>query len=472
MPKKHLVIVGNGMAGARLLQELLRRDAQRRYNISVFGEEPGPAYNRMLLSRILGGDDPDTIRIETALEPQQDVTFHRRVRVERLDTARRVLVTADKREIAYDVAIIATGSRAFIPRIEGSTLADETTLKPGLFAYRSLDDCLQMRSKSRAGDNSVVLGGGLLGLEAAKVLSDRGMHVTVIHLMPHLMETQLDTHGGAALQKQIEQNGIFVRTGRTISRILGDEHVEGILLDDGSTIAADMVVFACGIRPRVDLAQSSGIPTSRAILVNDTLATQVPGVYAIGECAEHNGRIYGIVAPIWEQCSTLADVLTGSSPKSRYRGSKLYSRLKVAGVEVASMGVVDPQLASDEVIQIIEVRKTAYRKLIVREGKLIGAQFVGDSNGAAQAVQTFDREASMPENRLELLMTTSSSTVPADRQICNCNSVAESTIKEAIEGGAGDLNQIGQCTRAGTGCGSCRGELLRLLSQKRAAQPA
>ncbi len=466
MPKKHLAIIGNGMAGARLLQELLRRDALRRYTISVFGEEPGHAYNRMLLSRVLGGDDPDSIRIEAATPAAQEVTFHRNVRVEKLDTARRLIMTGDKREIPYDVAILATGSKAFVPKLDGSLLADGVSLKSGLFAYRSLDDCLQMRSKARAGDNAVVLGGGLLGLEAAKVLSDSGMHVTVIHLMPHLMETQLDARGGAALQKQIEHTGLFVRTGRTIVKILGDDKIEGILLDDGSLLAADMVVLACGIRPRIDLAQASGIAVNRAILVNDTLATHVPGVYAVGECAEHNGKVYGIVAPIWEQCSTLADVLTGAQPKSRYRGSKLYARLKVAGIDVAAMGVVEPQLPTDEVIQIVEERKLSYRKLIIREGKLIGAQFVGDTGGAAQAVQAFDRESAVPDNRLEILMISSASTTPADRQICNCNQVVESTIVAAIDAGACDLNQIGQCTRAGTGCGSCRGELLRLIARQ------
>lgn len=470
MAKKHLAIIGNGMAGARLLQDLLRREAQRRYTITVFGEEPGHAYNRTLLSRVLAGEDPDAIRIEPTPQLPQEVTFHRGLRVERMDTAKRLLHTSEKREVAYDVAVLATGSNPFIPKIEGAHLPDGKSLKPGIFAYRSLDDCLQMRSKARAGDNAVVLGGGLLGLEAAKVLSDTGMHVTVIHLMPHLMETQLDAKGGSSLQKQIEQAGIFVRTGRTISRILGAEHVEGVTLDDGSTLAADMVVLACGIRPRVDLAQSSAIAVGRGVLVNDTLATQVPGVYAVGECAEHNGRVYGIVAPIWDQCAVLADVLTGSSPKSRYRGSKVYARLKVAGVEVASMGQVEPQLPSDEVIQIFEDRRSTYRKLIVREGKLIGAQFVGDTLGAAHAVQTFDREAPVPENRLELLMSPSVSAAPADRQVCNCNAVSESTIFKAIEDGACDLSQIGQCTRAGTGCGSCRGELLRLISIRRPEQ--
>jgi nitrite reductase (NADH) large subunit len=469
MPKKHLVIIGNGMAGARLLQELLRRDAQRRYIISVIGEEPGHAYNRMLLSRVLGGDDPDTIRVEAEVAANQGVTFHRKLRVERLDTARRMIRCADGREISYDVAILATGSRAFIPKIDGATLPDGS-LKPGVFAYRTLDDCLQMRSKARAGDNAVVLGGGLLGLEAAKVLSDTGMHVTVIHLMPHLMETQLDAKAGAALQKQIEQTGLFVRTGRTISKMLGDEKIEGVTLDDGSTLSADMVVLACGIRPRIDLAQGSGIATGRGILVNDALATQEPGVYAVGECAEHEGKVYGIVAPIWEQCSTLADVLTGSQPKSRYRGSKLYARLKVAGVDVASMGVVDAQLPSDEVVQIIEERKSSYRKLIVRDGRLIGAHFVGDTNGVAQAVQTFDRGLPLPDNRLELLTGVASGCTPAERQICNCNQVNESTIINAVRNGACDLRQIGEHTRAGTGCGSCRGELLRILSTCRVPQ--
>jgi nitrite reductase (NADH) large subunit len=327
MPKKTLAIIGNGMAGAKLLDELLRRDAQRRYAIHVFGDEPGHAYNRIQLSRILAGEDPDSIRIEVSADrfAEQDVTFHRAARVDTIDTVAQQLKTGDGRTHAYDLAVLATGSRAFIPKIEGALLPTGSP-KPGFFAYRSLDDCLQMRSKARAGDNAVVLGGGLLGLEAAKVLADSGMHVTVIHLMPHLMETQLDASAGAMLQKQIEKAGLFVRTGRTISNIIGDEQVEAVKLDDGSLI---------------DLAVTSKIPTNRAVLVNDSLATHVPGIYAVGECAEHNGRVYGIVQPIWEQCEVLADILSGTKPKSRYPGSKLYARLKVAGVDVASMGVVD-----------------------------------------------------------------------------------------------------------------------------------
>jgi nitrite reductase (NADH) large subunit len=227
-----------------------------------------------------------------------------------------------------------------------------------------------------------------------------------------------------------------------------------------------MVVLACGIRPRVDLARASGVPVNRAILVNDSLATHVPGVYAVGECAEHDGRVYGLVAPIFEQCAVLADVLTGASPKARYRGSKLYAKLKVAGVDVASMGVVEPQLPTDEVVQIIEDRRQNYRKLIVRDGKLIGAHFVGDTTGAAEAVQAFDRDDSLPPHRIDLLAQQPAATETAgDRQVCNCNNVSQSTIVQAIRDGATDVARLGLCTKAGTGCGSCRGQLLHLLSR-------
>lgn len=466
MAKRKLAIIGNGMAGAKLLEDLLRRGATHRYQIHVFGEEAGPAYNRMLLSRVLAGEDPDTIRFEPDTSRHVDeVTFHRGARVTQIDTAARHLLTSDKNTHPYDTAILATGSKSFVPNIKGAT-GPEHSLKPGVFAYRSLDDCLQMRSTARAGGNAVVLGGGLLGLEAAKVLSDTGLHVTVIHLMPHLMETQLDKPAGDMLLKQIERCGIFVRTGRTIAEILGSSAAEAVRLDDGTHLPADMVVLACGIRPRTDVATASGIPAARAILVNDTLATQIPGVYAIGECAEHRGRIYGTVAPIFEQCAVLADVLTGADPKARYRGSKLYTRLKVAGVDVASMGQLDPTLPDDEVIQVVEDRKLTYRKLIIRQDRLIGAMFVGDTSGAAACAQAFDRDELLPDNRIELLCALSSSAAAGagDREICNCKKVKLSVLQEALAGGACTPEALSHCTGAGTGCGSCRSELARLCN--------
>ncbi|MBC7783636.1 MAG: NAD(P)/FAD-dependent oxidoreductase [Burkholderiales bacterium] len=476
MAKKHLVIIGHGMAGSRLLDELQSRHAGTRYRITVYGEEPGAAYNRILLSKVLGGADPDTIRMKAETwHPGDDVTLVPRTRVDRIDSANRLLHLSDGSTEPYDIAIIATGSRPFIPKIEGSVLADSSP-KPGVFAYRTLDDCLQMRSKLRPGDSAVVLGGGLLGLEAAKALADNGLHVTVCHLMPTLMETQLDETGGKMLQRQIEQQGIFVRCGRTIAAILGCNQVRGVRLDDGTELAADMVVLACGIRPRVDLAQASGIPVNRGVIVNDALATAVPGVYALGECAEHRGRVYGIVTPIWEQCEALADILCATGSARRYTGSKLYSRLKVAGVDVASMGVVKPELASDQTIQIFEEQRATYRKLILREGKLIGAQLVGDTAAAGQLVQLFDRNTTIPLNPLEALCAYSaaggSTGAALDRQVCNCNTVNESAIVSAIKQGCVSVEAVGVCTRAGTGCGSCRSQIVGLIREHRPAAAA
>jgi nitrite reductase (NADH) large subunit len=311
-----------------------------------------------------------------------------------------------------------------------------------------------------------VLGGGLLGLEAAKVLSDRGLHVTIVHLAHQLMNTQLDFVGGTMLRRQIEQAGLFVRTGRTIDSILGDSAVEGVVLDDGERLAADVVVVACGVRPRVDVARASKIPINKGVMVNDTLATQVPGVYAIGECVEHNGMVYGLVAPAWEQAEVLADLITGANPQARYRGSKLYARLKVAGVEVASLGLIDPVLDTDDVIQVVEERKAGYRKLIVRDRKLIGAQFVGDTTAAPALIQLFDRGDPMPVDPLEALCAFAAGGLggsSAARIVCNCHKVSEESIVQAIAGGAASLDAVCSETRAGTGCGSCKSELAQLV---------
>ena len=265
------------------------------------------------------------------------------------------------------------------------------------------------------------------------------------------------------LARQIERHGIFTRTGRTLESIYGDERVTGVVLDDGLTLSTDMVVLACGVRPRIDIGKASGLPVNKGIVVNDALATEVPGVYAFGECAEHRGRTYGIVTPVWEQAAVLADVLTGTQPQDRYRGSKLYTRLKVAGVDVASMGVQEPELERDEVLQIVEDRRDSYRKLIIRDGQLVGAMLVGNTAATATLVQLFDRGDTLPEDPLELLCQVRSSVPSTERVVCNCNKVTEGALIEAIAAGSDSIEAIGECTRAGTGCGSCKSELTQLL---------
>lgn len=460
-----MVIVGNGMATCRLLDELVARGAQERYGISVVGDEPGGAYNRVMLSKVLAGNEPDVIVTKPpAWYEDHGVRLVAPCVAERIDLAERRVELRAAASLRYDIAILATGSQPVVPHFEGMHDA-QGELKPGVFVYRTVDDCLRLREYARPGDNAVVLGGGLLGLEAAKVLNDRGLHVTVVHLGHGLMNAQLDFVGGEMLRRQIERCGMFVRVGRTIESIDGDECVDRVVLDDGEQLAADVVVVACGIRPRVDVAKRSTIPVNKGILVNDTLATQVPGVYAIGECTEHAGVTYGLVAPAWEQASVLAGVLTGAQPQSRYRGSNLYARLKVAGVEVASFGVLEPSLETDRAIQVIEERDFAYRKLILRGRQLVGAMFVGNVNQAASLVQIFDRGEPLPEDPLEVLcnITGGGASGGAERTICNCFNVTESAIVTCVKEGADSVEAVSEQLRAGTGCGSCLTDVGRLV---------
>jgi nitrite reductase (NADH) large subunit len=464
MAKKKLSIIGNGMGTCRLLDELVLRGGAQQYEITVFGEERGGAYNRIALSRVLAGDPPDSIVTKTARwYDDHGMRLVESTRVTRLDTMRKNVETADGQSRRYDVAVIATGSQPLVPPLEGM-MGPDGEMRPGVFVYRTIADCLRMREHARAGDSAIVVGGGLLGLEAAKVLSDRGLHVTVIHVAATLMNAQLDKLAGEMLARQIERAGIFLRLGRTVEAVYGDERLGGIILDDGTSLPADMVVLACGVRPRVDMALKSGLRVNKGIVVNDTLATEVPGVYALGECAEHQGRIYGIVAPVWEQTAVLADVLTGNRPQSRYRGSKLYTRLKVAGIDVACMGSMEPELDADEVFQIIEERRDAYRKLVIRDGRLLGAMLVGNTSASATLVQLFDRGDPMPEDPLEVLCQSTPGKAPIDRLVCNCHKVTAATLKEAVANGADSVEALGVVTKAGTGCGSCKGELADIVA--------
>lgn len=463
MARKRLAIIGNGMGTCRLLDELVPR-AGHLYEITVYGEEPGGAYNRILLGRVLSGEPADAIVTKPpAWYDEHGIRLLSGTRVTRIDTVRRVIETEDGRHRGYDVAVLATGSQPLVPPLEG-LLDDEGALRPGAFVYRTLADSLSMRRHAQPGDCAVVVGGGLLGLEAAKALSDLGLHVTVVHVARTLMNAQLDPLGGEMLERQIARTGIFVRTGRTAAAVYGEHRVQGLIMDDGTSLPADMIVLACGVRPRVDVARASNLPVNRGILVNDTLATQVPGVYAFGECAEHRGTVYGIVAPVWEQAAVLADVLSGAKPQSRYRGSKLYTRLKVAGIDVASMGLLAPELESDDVIEVVEPRRDAYRKLIVRGRQLVGAMLVGNTQAAATLVQHFDRGDALPEDPLSALCPAAASGTPVERMVCTCHKVSERQLREAVAAGAATVDAIGLATRAGTGCGSCKGELVQVLA--------
>lgn len=470
MTREHLAIVGNGMATGRLIDELIRRDGLRRYAVSVFGDEPHGCYNRVLLNRVLLGGAVDEITLKPAdWYAERGIALHTGAAVVHLSPAVRRFWTADDREHYFDKLVFATGSQPRVPRVEGAR-SPSGDWKDGVTVYRNVADVDRMRAAAGPGRRAVVVGGGLLGLEAAKGLSDLGMHVTLLHLFDTLMNRQVDGGGGVMLRRAVETLGITVRTSATTKAVLGKSQAEAVVLGGGETLPADLVVFASGVWPRTDLAKAAEVPTNAGILVNDRLETGVQGLFAVGECVEHDNRTYGTVQPVYEQCAVLADVLCDTTPSARYRGSKVYTRLKVAGVEVASMGDIDPRQADDEVVQVIEERRGVYRKLVIRNGRLAGAVLVGDASAAATLVQRYERGDPLPANRLDLFASTDLSPPPADANVCHCHQVSGPQIAAAIRDGCRSLHDLASRTGAGTGCGSCRGSLASILLKSESAR--
>jgi NAD(P)H-dependent nitrite reductase large subunit len=469
--KKHLVVVGNGMAGARLVEDVLGRGGGDRFRITVFGDEPCGNYNRILLSGVLAGShrSDDIFLNPLSWYESNGITLHAGVRVESIDVPSKTVHGANGVVEPYDALVIATGSRPLVPRIDGIS-TDTGSFKTGVFVFRTLVDCDRILAHARHARRAAVIGGGLLGLEAAKGLLNGNLDVHVIHLMPHLMETQLDAPAARVLQRQLEQMGLHVHLETSTSAILGDGHVTGLSFLDGTTLECDMVVIAAGIRPNVELAVRAGLPVTRGIIVGDDLACGgAPDVYAVGECAEHRGRVYGLVAPLWEQTQVLADRLTGRNSGAVYVGSRLSTKLKVAGVDLAVMGEKDAVEEDDEVVSYAEPSRGIYKKLVVRNGRLAGALVMGDGGIVPSLLHAYAESTLLADNRAELLFRNwdsaplASEAIPDTAQICNCNAVSKAQIIEAVLAGARSLGAVCEATRAGTGCGSCKPEVQEIV---------
>jgi nitrite reductase (NADH) large subunit len=309
-----------------------------------------------------------------------------------------------------------------------------------------------------------VIGGGLLGLEAARGLLRFGCEVHVIHLAGHLMENQLDETGGRLLRKSMEKLGVQVHLNKITEAVLGEDGVTGLKFKDGTELACDMVVISAGIRPNVQLAKDAGLSVERALVVDDAMrSTDDPSIWGVGECVQHRGRVYGLVAPLWDQGKVLADNLTGFKPTSAYEGSKLATKLKVMGVDVACMGVTGAQEDDDEEVIYSEPKQGIYKKLVLRGGQLVGAILLGETDKAGYLMQVFDRGDTLPDERSHILFDigdvppgASILDMPDTTQVCNCNGVSKGQIKAAVEGGKKSLKLVMECTRAGTGCGSCK----------------
>ena len=462
-----IAVVGNGIAGTALVEEVLRLSEGKDIRIQVFGEERYIGYNRILITDVLAGRKMlSEIYIKRwQWYEEKGVRLEVGKKVDRIFPAKKFLVTESGEIHNYDKVVIATGSKPFIPpTIKG-------TRKKGVFTYRTADDVFKILDFARVSERAVVIGGGLLGLEVAKALRDIGLEVFLVHLFDILMEQQLDKTASDLLKKDLESMGIKVLLRRNTEEILGDRKAKGVRFSDGEELPADIVVLATGIRPNTEVGEKSGLLVRKGIVVNDYMETSAGDVYAVGECVEHRGRTFGLVAPIMEQVKVCAHNLIHGNEK-KYEGTVDYAMLKVAGINLFSAGEFREK-EGDEVISFLDNGERIYRKAVVRDGRLVGTVLYGDIRGNNYLLDLIKREEDISSERPFFLI---KHIVPADATevqelkdsdiVCNCNAVTKGEIVKAIlEGGARTLEDIQNMTKASTSCGSCSELVERILRQ-------
>lgn len=485
MSRPKVVIVGNGMAGSRVAEDIRAQDAQRLVDLTVIGDESHHAYNRILLSGVLAGRHRvnDIALTLPDWHETNDVTLLSGSAAVGIDRTARMVTTADGRTVPYDVLVLATGSRAWTPPVAGLVSGDQ--LMPGAHVFRTLDDCQAIQAAAARANRAVVLGGGLLGIEAARGIAGLGIPVVVVHLARHLMERQLDVAAGRVLARTLGDLGVTVRVGAAASSVIPDSEggFGGLALDDGSCVLGDLLVVAAGVRPEVSIARDAGLEIADGVVVDDTLrSVSDPRIFAIGECAEHRGSVYGLVAPAWEQARVVAAQITGADPGSRYCGSKVVTRLKAIGIDLASIG--DPHADGDDldVVQVADPGRGTYAKLILREDRIVGAILLGQVAGIGTLTTLFDRNGRMPHDRLGLLLPVddaaasasrdaSPSTMPGSALVCKCNAVTKATIQGCVLAGARTVRSVAAETRATTGCGTCSEAVAGIVDWLNAAEP-
>ncbi|MCQ9288696.1 nitrite reductase large subunit NirB [Staphylococcus gallinarum] len=463
MTKERLVMIGNGMAGIRTIEEILERDDQK-FEITIIGKEPYPNYNRIMLSNILQKKMTQTDIIMNDFDWYESHDIHLVIDdpVTEVDKLQKQVMTQSGLTFEYDICIFATGSKAFTLPIPGSTF-------PSVIGWRTLEDTEKMIEIAKTKKHAIVIGGGLLGLECARGLLDQGMEVTVIHLADWLMEMQLDKKAGMLLQNDLIAQGMKFKLNASTEEIIGDTDVTGIRLADGTKLLADLVVMAVGIRPYNEVARQCGLEVNRGIVVNDYLQTSDDSIYAIGECAEHNGLVYGLVAPLYEQGQVLADYLTDRETTG-YHGSTTFTSLKVSGCDLYSAGYIK----EDDITKGIEMFDSVnmyYKKVFLREGKLVGAVLYGDVTDGPRFFNMMKQDQSLDDYTLVSMLhkgtETESNNVAAlsdDSTICGCNGVSKGKIVTAIkEEGLTSVDEVTKLTKAGNSCGKCKSQINELL---------
>ena len=471
-PRERLVVIGNGMAGCRVIEEILKRDPDR-YAITVFGAEPRVNYDRIQLSPVLAGEKrfEDIILNDEAWYADRDITLHSGCAVEAIDPAGltvRARGADGEISVTYDRLILATGSDPVRLPLPGADLE-------GVVTFRDLDDVEAMIAAADLGGEAVVIGGGLLGLEAAYGLTRRGMKATVVHLMDVLMERQLDEAAGFLLEQALAERGVPVLLGAQSQAIRGrDGRVVGLELKDGRVIACDILVMAVGIRPNAALARDAGLEVGRGVIVDDQMRTSDPAVFAVGECVEHRGVCYGLVAPIWDMCRALADALTGKA--GAYAGSVLSTRLKVTGVDLFSAGRFGGGPGCEDVV-FRDAGRGVYKRVVIEDGKVAGAVLFGDAADGGWYLDLLKSGACVTDIRDTLVFGQAiteglrgldpSAAVAAmadEAEICGCNGVCKGSITGAItDQGLTTLDAVRAVTKASASCGSCTPLVEKLL---------
>ena len=471
MKKMKLVLIGNGMAGVRALEELIKVSPDL-YDITVFGAEPHPNYNRILLSPVLAGEQTVDEIILNPLDWYADnnITLHINKKVTQVDRTRRVVIAEDGTEAEYDRLLIATGSTPFVLPVPGKDLE-------GVIAYRDIADTNTMIETAKTHKHAVVIGGGLLGLEAANGLMLRGMDVTVVHIAPWLMDRQLDEVAAKLLQRSLEARGLKFLIGAHTQELVGGEdgRVKSVKFKDGQEVAADLVVMAAGIRPNTALAEKMGLHCNRGIVVTDTMQTVTdPRIYSVGECASHRGIAYGLVAPLFEQGKVVANHLAMFGI-GRYMGSQTSTKLKVTGIDLFSAGDFMGGDGTEEVV-LSDPFAGVYKKLVIKGNKLVGACLYGDTVDGSYYFKLI-REGTCINDKRERLMFGESNigdvgheghskaAAMADTdEVCGCNGVTKGTICKAIkEKGLFTLDEVRKHTKASASCGSCTGLVEQLI---------
>jgi len=477
-PKK-LVMVGNGMAGVRTVEHLLKL-APGAYDITIFGAEPHPNYNRIMLSSVLAGgaDLKDIVLNDWDWYEENGIRLHAGHTVNRIDTKHRKVYSREGAEAEYDALLLATGSQPFMLPLPGAD-------KEGVIGFRDIRDCQIMQTAAQQYKKAVVIGGGLLGLEAARGLLNLGMDVSVVHINPYLMDRQLDEPASRMLQAELERQGMKFLLRKQSESIYGKKRVKGLKFTDGSDIETDLIVMAVGIKPNVEPARAAGLEVNRGVVVNDYMETSVPGVYAVGECAEHRGIVYGLVAPLYEQGAVLAKRLAGVETAG-YTGSVTSTKLKVSGVDVFSAGRYDEPPGTRALRYQDEV-DGVYKKIVLQDDKLVGAVLFGDTSDGASLFSLIKKGESVKGREKELLLGFSPAGAPAspasrlesmadDEIICGCNGVSKGTIADAIRTkGCTTVGEIKACTKASGSCGGCKPlveELLKLYGGDAVGEPA